>query len=327
MRDGLGHSLSYELTASPAMSTATKPPVIERQLILLRDQRRKYGARVRFEVLTSKHFGELDNVSLLLPDGTIATIQPDEMAPWENGRRYVASLEGFATATAAEQAGHRIYQTLLAVALGQNFGMRFQYSTHEPPAVFDRTLSEGDRFSGYLTSVPAQDKFLDDLFVALKSPTVEQRVLLSMELFAAAQLEGSQRTQFVMAVSALEPLAHQEQLGPEASAVIDGLLDSFDAASVPTEIRVSLRGRIGDLKRESVRQAIKRLCKRWFEGESEAFLAIDRAYQLRSQLVHEGRLTDPDVLLGEELRVVSYYLRRIFELELKLKFSAVPFMG
>ncbi|PTT91045.1 hypothetical protein DBR42_04640 [Pelomonas sp. HMWF004] len=148
-----------------------------------------------------------------------------------------------------------------------------------------------------------------------------------MELFAAAQLEGSERTQFVMAVSALEPLAHQEQLGPEVRAVIDGLLDSFDAASVPVEIRTSLRGRISDLKRESVRQAIRRLCKHWFEGESEAFPAIDHAYQLRSQLVHEGQLADPDVLLGGELRVVSYYLRRIFERELQLKFSAAPSLG
>lgn len=114
------------------MNTAPKPPAVERQLILSRDQRRKYGAQVKFEVLMSLHIGELDNVSLLLPDGTIATIEPDDMAPWESGRRYIASLEGFATATSAEQAGHRLYQTLLACAVGLNFGMRFQYSTHEP---------------------------------------------------------------------------------------------------------------------------------------------------------------------------------------------------
>jgi len=309
------------------MNAATKPPAVERQLILSRDQRRKYGARVKFEVLTNLHIGELDNVSLLLPDGTIATIEPDDMAPWESGKRYVASLEGFATATAAEQAGHRLYQTLLACAVGLNFGMRFQYSTHEPPAVFDRTLSEGDRFRGYGTSSWPQDKFLDELFAALASPAVEQRTLLSMELFAAAQLEASQRAKFVMAVSALEPLAQQEKLGPEAIAVIDRFLASFDPASVPAEIRESLRGRIGNLKQESVRQAIKRLCRRWFEDESEAHAAIDRAYQLRSQLVHDGRLSDPDVLLEDELRIVSFYLRRIYEQELQLKFRATPFLG
>ena len=170
--------------------------------------------RVKFEVLTVD-IGELDNTTLLLPDGSIVTIAPDEMAPWENGRRYVATLEGFSTATKAEGAGHRFYQSLLACAVGLNFGMRFQYSSHEPPAVFDRTASEGDRCVSYGVSFWPQDRFLDELFAAMTSPAVDQRVLLSMELFAAAQLEASQRTKFVMAVSALEPLAHQLQLGAE----------------------------------------------------------------------------------------------------------------
>lgn len=308
------------------MTSTPKPPAIERQLILAKDQRRKYGVRVRFEVLMNLHIGELDNVTLLLPDGTMATIEPDSMAPWESGKRYIATLEGFATATAAERAGHRLYQTFLACAVGLDFGIRFQYSSHEPPAVFDRTLSEGMRAGGYLTSTWPQDKFIEAMFAALASPSVEQRVLLSLELFAAAKLEASQRTQFVMAVSALEPLAHQQMLGPEASGAIDRLLASFDPLSAPADVRDSLRGRIRDLKRESVRQAIKRLCRRWFADEPAAHDAIDRAYQLRSELLHEGQLSDPDVLLADELRVVSFYLRRIYQQELQLTFRATPFL-
>lgn len=307
--------------------TASKPPLVERQLILSRDQRRKYGVRIKFEVLKSLDIGELDNATLLLPDGPIVTIVPDQMAPWENGRRYMATLEGFSTATAAESAGHRLYQTLLACAVGLNFGMRFQYSSHEPPEVFDRTVAEGIRCFAYGVTYWKQDQFLDELFAAMQSPAADQQTLLSMELFAAAQLEASQRTKFVMAVSALEPLAHQQQLGPTVSAEIDRLLGTFDQTRVPVELRDSLRGRIRELKRESVRQAIKRLCHTWFANEPDAQEAIDRAYQLRSELLHEGNLSDPDVLLAEELRVISYYLRRIYQQELQLRFRAQPYLS
>lgn len=302
--------------------TALKSPEFERQLILSRDQRRKYGARVTFEVRKSLDIGELDNATLMVPDGTIITIASDQMAPWEGGRRYVATLEGFSTAAAAEGAGHHLCQALLACAVGMKFGMRFRYGSHEPPAVFDRTVSEGCRALAFGVSFWDQDRFLDDFFAAMKSPAADRRVLLSMELFAAAHLEASQRTKFVMAVSALEPLAHQQLLDAEASNEIDRLLATFDSSAVPEELRDSLRGRIKDLKRESVRQALKRLCRHWFATEPEAHKAIDRAYKLRSELLHEGKLSDPDVLLDEELHSISYYLRRIYQQELQLPFSS-----
>lgn len=57
---------------------ARKPPLIERQLIAARDHRRKYGARLTFQIRRSAHIGDLENVSLLLPDGSLAIIQPDD---------------------------------------------------------------------------------------------------------------------------------------------------------------------------------------------------------------------------------------------------------
>lgn len=50
-----------------------KPPPEERKLILARDQRRKYGARLVFQVQRAEHIGGLENVTLLFDDGTLAT--------------------------------------------------------------------------------------------------------------------------------------------------------------------------------------------------------------------------------------------------------------
>ena len=301
-----------------------KPPDEERRLILLRDERRKYGVRVRFDI-SSTELQEFGTTELSLPDGCIARLEQEQTPPWASGQRLLATVVGFPNATKAEAAGRRLCQTLLACAIGLDLGLRFNYSSHEPPEVFDRTATAGSRASGFLTVSWPPSIFMENFLVSLRSPGVNERVALSMELFASAKLEASLRAQFVMTVSALEPLAEQQSFDSDVSSAVDRLVKSFsDDDGVPADLRQSMRGRLLELKRESVNQALKRLCQRWFENEADAQKAIRYAYSLRSELVHEGRLPDPDILLAEELRSVSYYLRRIYEKELGLTFRKTP---
>lgn len=123
----------------------------------------------------------------------------------------------------------------------------------------------------------------------------------------------------------LEPLAQQEPMGPEVACAVDALCRQLDGgASVPQDLRQSVRGRLLQLKRESVRQALKRLCQRWFPSESAAWGKIDRAYVLRSELLHEGRPNDLDFLLHEETQGIAKYLRRIYQHEYGYPFRAGP---
>lgn len=293
-----------------------KPPDIERKLILARDHRRKYGSRLTFQVQTSACIGYLENVTLLLDDGSLAIIRPDEICAWEGGKRYVIDIEGFPTASQAEAAGLKFAQALLLCAVSLDFGLRLSYISHEPASVFDRTVNSGIGVWGEASTAWAQDIVLTELTKSLKKPVKDRRLLLSMELFAAASLESNDRARFVMAVSALEPLAEQKQLGANVSVAVDKLCDHLDAdASIQSELRDSLRGRLLQLKRESIRQALKRLSGRWFPAEPLAWEHIDRAYGLRSELLHEGRPADLDILLTEETRRISNYLRRIYEHE------------
>ena len=93
---------------------------------------------------------------------------------------------------------------------------------------------------------------------------------------------------------------------------------------MPVHLRDSLRGRLLQLKRESVRQALKRLCGRWFPHDAHAWTVLDRAYGLRSELLHEGRPSDLDILLVQETQIVSNYLRRIYEHEYGHPFKFPP---
>lgn len=293
-----------------------KSPLIERQLILAQDQRRKYGVRLTFQVQRAAYIGNLENVTLLLADGTLARIRPGRLLEWEGGKQYEMEIIGFPTASDAEGAGMQMAQALLLAAVSMDFGLRLSYHSHEPPAVFDRTVSIGDSMSmeGY-SSCP-QQVVLDELEKAIATPVRDRRLLLSMELFAAAALESNDRARYVMAVSALEPLAEQQDMGQEVSDAVDALCTQFDTdSSIPAPVRHSIRGRLLQLKRESVRQALKRLCATWFPAEPDAWTNIDRAYGLRSELLHEGRPNDLDVLLQEETRSIAKYLRRIYQHE------------
>ena len=114
-------------------------------------------------------------------------------------------------------------------------------------------------------------------------------------------------------------------MGPEVAAAVDSLCIALNShESVPVHLRDSLRGRLLQLKRESVRQALKRLCGRWFPHDAHAWTVLDRAYGLRSELLHEGRPSDLDILLVQETQIVSNYLRRIYEHEYGHPFKFPP---
>lgn len=293
-----------------------KSPTIERQIIISNDHRRKYGARIDFEVLSSGDIADLENVSLLLPSGRIMTIKSSDMAPWEKGKCYAGVLEGFTTATAAEEAGIIMYQALLSCAINLNFGIKFHYSSQEPSAVFDRTQSCGFKVVAYGSRSFSQPLFLEKLFSALSSQKIDRQMILSMELFSAAQLETSLRTKFVMTVSALEPLAKQESVSTEISDIIKKLTDLLNSFTIPQNIKDSLRSRINELNRESVGLALRRLCEIWFPNEPIARNDITEIYKLRSQLLHEGQLNDKDILLHDETIKISNYLQRIYNNEI-----------
>jgi hypothetical protein len=302
-----------------------KPTTVERKLILAKDHRRKYGVRLTFQVQRAAHIGELERVTLLPPDGSVVTILPDDAFDFEveGGKSYDLTVEGFSTASDAEAAGMQMAQALLLCAVSLDFGLRLSYRSHEPPTVFDRTLSAGmfGLATGY-TNWP-QDVVLSELWRAIETPLRDRRLLLSVELFASAALESNDRARFVMTVSALEPLAIQDALGPEVSDVVDSLAFELSTnASIPAELKDSLKGRLLQLKRESVRQALKRHCRRWFPDDHDAWKNLDHAYGLRSQLLHEGRPSDLDILLAEQTRTVSSYLRAIYEKEFGLSFRA-----
>jgi hypothetical protein len=194
-------------------------------MIISRPEKRPYGAKLIFQVLGKGFLGSLEHVTIFLDDGTYVTLAPERQPSWVDGRRFSLTLEGFPTASQAEEHGRRLVQGLLWTSISLNFGVRLNFHTHEPTTVYDRLRSPGASMFGEMTTSFPPGWVIDRLQAAYMLPKpVDRTLLLSMEIFCASHLEDSDRAIFLSTVSALEPLANVERLGPEVDAFIEECL-------------------------------------------------------------------------------------------------------
>jgi len=70
------------------------------------------------------------------------------------------------------------------------------------------------------------------------------------------------------------------------------------------------------LRKESIRQALKRVIRVKLPNDSSAQAIIDYAYNLRSQLIHRGIPDDLDIDFSIETRKVSSILKQLYAKEL-----------
>jgi hypothetical protein len=293
---------------------ATKSADDERQIILSSPQKRPYGALLRVHVQTAGAFGQVEQAEIPLPTGAFVTLAPASIAPWEGGRKYVLRLEGYPTAAAAESAARRLVQAVLWTAISSDAPLRLDYKSYDPFSIFERNRSEGLNAQAYGESYFQPEKVFDEIkhgFARFDEP--DQRLVLSMEIFAGARLEASDRARFLTVVSALEPLADPKPLGEAAESFVSVCVAELKrVAGLPAEIRASLDGRVRQLRTESIRQSIQRAIAEMLPDDPVARDTIDRAYAVRSQIVHSGRPQDLDVDLDAETSAVSRVVRALY---------------
>jgi hypothetical protein len=287
-------------------------------------KKRPYGARIDFFLDEEGIQFSLDGpASLLATEDAIVQLDlaPDQpLGPLKDKKLYRANIEGFATAGEAEVMGLKLSLALLWSAITMYFGMRLEYHSPLPCIVYDRTDSHGGISArGYLSShYPATAADLAELMseVLASSISVDRQLLLSMELFAAAGLEVSDRAKFLGLVSSLEPLASQRKYSTSVINLINSFraqLRSSDLSDIngdeATRVKASLNDRLKQLEQESIRQALLRTIREVFPGNDSSVKTIDEAYSLRSKMLHDG-VTDP--YLDRKTDEVEQILRRLY---------------
>ena len=301
----------------------SKSPTDERLVIFGKPEKRPYGARLEFKVLSVGFLGDIENATILFDSGAVASLAPVRQPSWDGGRRFEFRLEGFSTAAAAEAQGRQLSQAVLWTAISLNYGLRLSYRTQEPAAVFERLRSSGATGEGGGSTSWNPQVVLQQLVAGFSAPTLDARILLSMEIFASSSLEASDRAAFLTAVSAIEPLAEEQPMGPAVDRFVEGCLSSLRTdQSISQHHRVSLEGRVNLLRRESIRQAVRRYIATKLPDHPDAADVADSAYALRSELIHNGRLSDYDIDLASEARTISNLLRLVYARSLGLTLHA-----
>lgn len=153
--------------------------------------------------------------------------------------------------------------------------------------------------------------FLEQLAEGLRLPQPEmiakdERLSLSIELYAASLWEMSQQTRVVSLATVLEALIAPGNVSQEASGKIDKCLEVFDlardcSAEGEKQRRVldRMRSRLANLKEESISETLRELVAAHAtilgETTEKARRNVSAAYGVRSKLVHDGHAPENEI--------------------------------
>lgn len=293
-----------------------------RQIIDESPNRRPYGAKVGIILDKGYELRFQGEACLLVDDKSIVRILPSI----KNRQKFDVYLEGFATACEDEQKGLKLSLALLWAAISRKHSLRLDYHTPRPCMVYDRTQESGSgcMISASLTVAMDSSRMVElvkEIFSA--NIDVDEKLLVSMELFASARLETTERARFVGLVSSLEPLAQSEAYdNPELKELVESFVAQLNkTTSIPENIKSSVKGRINELKNESISQAIKRLVKENFPENPDAVSTVEEAYNIRSKILHEGAF---DADLDQKINKIEDIIRQIYSCRLNSNLFVPP---
>ena len=291
---------------------------MQRALINQYDTALKYGAKIPIQVLHSAHIGDLENITVFLKSGLIGTIEPGLKASWEGGKRYLITLGWFRTEAEAKKEGQLFSRALLLSAISLDIG----FTVESQPKVFDRSKRKMHSW-GEMCDLRKPSAVLDEIINNYDlTEDIDQKLLLSMELYCAAYLDLNQRSRFITLVSAIEPLAEQKDLTSEVSSFVECALCVLqDSPEIDNSLRPSLEGRLKELQRESVTQAIRRLFEKRFPNSKDIYKKFSYAYTARSDLLHYGEAKDPKFDIATESVQISKILRALYSQSLGKSFQ------
>jgi hypothetical protein len=294
------------------MMPSMKSPVDERAFILDQPDKRPHGVRLSVQAASLRPFGIDGKAWLSLSTGAILTVDP-ALAPTGAADVRVFTLFAFRTPTDAEKAARRLVQSLLWMSACLDAPIAFVYETNEPTTVFDRTTLPAMTMKGYAeVGVPAKAVFSEiaDTFAGTAEP--DPALTLSMELFASAGLESSERARFLALVAALEPLAVAQSYG----AAVDKFVSETRGAlaenpGISAEMKENVRGQLDSLRREPMGRAMRRVVAA-LPAPADAVAIVSEAYDLRNQIILAGRPTDAAVDLNAKRRSLSGVIRAVY---------------
>lgn len=285
-----------------------------------------YGFRIKLRLADDHDWKDEDSTEVALR-GIQQTVLRAEVPSVDGrargGRHFVVEGRHFQTASEAESQGLRVALGILWFAVTKRCPLSFSYGGALPIVVISSTSLSLSAFGmASLIMSSSRNMIVDEVNRFLSSSArPDESTRLALELYVAAKLETSKRARFVSMVSALEPLIRPQKLNnPVIDCVIDAAIAKAKAAhSADEPLYRSFIGRLEALRRESVSAALRRYVRATLPDDAAVHHALERAYDLRSKVLHDGATLDcPDA----DLEFVDEALRRLFAKLLGLELVA-----
>ena len=283
-------------------------------------KRRPYASKISFIIGGGSKYNFDGEACLLFENDYITKIKPENSGRHDRDQQLqtlTATIEGFSTASEAEKMGLKLTLSVLWAAISINWPIKLAYHTPQPCMVFDRTISKGLTLSCFATAtVTSPPKMVSGLLEQILSKDIEldKNLLLSMELFASAKMEMSERAKFISLVSSIEPLATAKSYeNKELEELVDKLILKIkDGVSLDKSAKDSITTRAKKLCQESVSQSIRRLVGKYIPNNKEVLRKIDEAYKIRSRILHTGSFdADLDEKSSEIEEIIRFIYSRI----------------
>ena len=131
---------------------------------------------------------------------------------------------------------------------------------------------------------------------------LDEKTMLSLELYGASHYERSDRARFLTLVLAAEALLEPKRRESFSGAFVEGLIRSTENSELGRPEKESLLGSLRWLRKESISRSLKRLAQKYVPEKSyesmPAVTFISKCYQVRSTLVHTGNYDASGIGLG-----------------------------
>lgn len=268
-----------------------------------------------------------DNVYFPFSDNCVLKIVREYTRPREQAnflKRITVHLEAFSCASEAEQAGKKLVMSLLWLAISKRVTIAFDRRTGKFPfEIRNRNQSRGPRLDVEIRSYnPVQQKEFSSIAKQAYELgiNVTQALLNSMEFYASSRMETTPIARFIALMTDLEAISEQCDYGDEIGTVLLDLAKQLEGNNELWKgdrelIKPSLVSQIKNLRRESVRQAIKRTLKQYNINEPETINYIEESYAIRSKILHDGLREEE---LYERIQKIEAVMREIYSSILKL---------
>jgi hypothetical protein len=149
---------------------------------------------------------------------------------------------------------------------------------------------------------PISNSHLEEKVAESYAPdkALTKKQTLAAQLYSQAHFQSSDAARFLTLISAIEALAERQRRAPATVALIERMIEKAATTSDLEESeRKSLTDGLGNLKRESIGSACRRLVRT--HCGDPTMDAFTRAYGVRGELLHNGEPSPETDLVVEVL--------------------------